>query len=95
MRCLSAGHFLLTNLLLPTLKSSAPARVVVVSSRAHEFAHFDIDDLNFERRAYTHTMDAYNASKTANILFTRELGLAIGHWLLKDLRESIVEYLIL
>lgn len=29
------GHFLLTNLLLPKLKSSSPSRVVTVSSIAH------------------------------------------------------------
>lgn len=29
------GHFLLTNLLLPILKSSTPSRVVTVSSIAH------------------------------------------------------------
>ena len=29
------GHFFLTQLLIPTLTSSAPARVVVVSSESH------------------------------------------------------------
>src|SRR5260370_11762682 len=41
--------FLLTNLLLYTLKASAPARVVTVSSGAHQGATINFDDLQGER----------------------------------------------
>jgi NAD(P)-dependent dehydrogenase (short-subunit alcohol dehydrogenase family) len=64
--------FLLTNLVLPKLKASAPARIVNVASNAHHRAAFDIDDLNWERRPYQ-PLGAYGATKLANILFTREL----------------------
>jgi NAD(P)-dependent dehydrogenase (short-subunit alcohol dehydrogenase family) len=63
--------FLLTNLLLPTLTASAPARVVTVSSVAHRAARLDVDDLQCERRYLA--MPAYANSKLANVLFTREL----------------------
>jgi NAD(P)-dependent dehydrogenase (short-subunit alcohol dehydrogenase family) len=67
------GHFLLTQLLLDRLHTSAPARVVVVASNAHKGARrgLDFDDLQGERRY--RWMDAYNKSKLANIYFTREL----------------------
>ena len=64
--------FLLTNLLLRKLETSAPARVVTVSSMAHHRAAFDLDDLNWERRQYS-GIGAYGATKLANILFTRWL----------------------
>ena len=64
--------FLLTNLLLERLQKSAPARIVTVSSLAHRRATLDFDDLSWERRKYS-GMQAYGASKLANILFTREL----------------------
>ena len=63
--------FLLTNLLLPALTASAPARVVTVASTAHRGAMLDLDDLMLERRYLP--MLAYSNSKLANILFTREL----------------------
>ncbi|MDH3438802.1 MAG: SDR family oxidoreductase [Betaproteobacteria bacterium] len=64
--------FLLTNLLLEQLAASAPARVVTVSSMAYRRAVLDLDDPNWERRKYN-GLQAYGASKLANILFTIEL----------------------
>jgi NAD(P)-dependent dehydrogenase (short-subunit alcohol dehydrogenase family) len=67
------GHFLLTNLLLPRLKESAPSRIVVLSSAAHMGAlgGLDFDDLH-ARRSYR-GMQVYCRSKLANLLFTVEL----------------------
>jgi NAD(P)-dependent dehydrogenase (short-subunit alcohol dehydrogenase family) len=63
--------FLLTNLLLDTLKQSGPARIVNVASRAHRDQEMDFDDLMSER-GYR-VMRTYGRSKLANILFTRTL----------------------
>jgi NAD(P)-dependent dehydrogenase (short-subunit alcohol dehydrogenase family) len=63
--------FLLANLLLDTLKASAPARIVNVSSDAHRGARLDFDDLE-SRRSYR-GFRAYAQSKLAVILFTYEL----------------------
>lgn len=67
------GHFLLTDLLLDRLKASAPSRVVVVASSAHESAKrgLDFDDLQSER-SYRWAK-VYGKSKLANIYFAREL----------------------
>lgn len=67
------GHFLLTNLLMPLLKKAAPgARIVNVSSLAHEQGRINFDDINFEKTPYN-AITAYGQSKLANVLFTREL----------------------
>ncbi|XP_030756000.1 retinol dehydrogenase 13-like [Sitophilus oryzae] len=66
------GHFLLTLLLLPKVKQSESARIVTVSSMAHERGKIDFDDLNFENKSYSSTA-AYCQSKLANVLFTKEL----------------------
>jgi NAD(P)-dependent dehydrogenase (short-subunit alcohol dehydrogenase family) len=63
--------FLLTNLLLPKLTGSAPARVVTVTSDAHTAASLDLDDLSLEHG--WNSWRSYSNSKLANILFTREL----------------------
>jgi len=66
------GHFLLTNLLLEPLKRANGARVVTVSSLAHDkFSHMDWNDLQLER-GYTPTK-AYGNSKLANVMFARGL----------------------
>jgi NAD(P)-dependent dehydrogenase (short-subunit alcohol dehydrogenase family) len=70
--------FLLTNLLLETLKHSAPARIVNVSSEGHKMATMDFDDLGF-KKGYA-GMKAYGRSKLANILFAYELARRLdGH----------------
>jgi NAD(P)-dependent dehydrogenase (short-subunit alcohol dehydrogenase family) len=65
------GYFLLTHLLLDTIKASANARIVNVASGAHRAGHIDFDDLQGERRYGG--WRAYCQSKLANILFTYEL----------------------
>lgn len=65
------GYFLLTNLLLDVLIDSAPARIVNVSSDAHERAEINFDDLQGEE-SYS-GWEAYGQSKLANVLFTYEL----------------------
>ena len=66
------AYFLLTNLLLDAIKASAPARIVSVASDAHRSFEIDFDDLMFERRSYA-SMNAYGASKLANIAWSAEL----------------------
>jgi NAD(P)-dependent dehydrogenase (short-subunit alcohol dehydrogenase family) len=63
------AYFLLTNLLLDVLKSSAPARIVNVASAAHSPINFD--DLQHEK--HFGWMDVYGQSKFGTILFTYEL----------------------
>jgi NAD(P)-dependent dehydrogenase (short-subunit alcohol dehydrogenase family) len=63
------SHFLLTSLLLPLLKGSAPARVVNVASAGQ--SPIDFDDPMLER-GYD-AMRAYSQSKLAQIMFTFEL----------------------
>jgi retinol dehydrogenase 14 len=69
--------FLLTNLLLDRLKHDAPARVVTVSSNAHNMGRIDFDDLQGEH-SYSGAR-AYNQSKLANVLFSYELARKLQH----------------
>src|SRR6266550_3219467 len=63
--------FLVTNLLLATLKASAPSRIVTVSSGGQAMARLNLDDLQ-SSRSYSE-IAAYNQTKLLNLLFTYEL----------------------
>ena len=63
------SHFLLTRLLLPLVRASAPARIVNVASAGQ--SPIDFDDPMLER-GYD-AMRAYSVSKLAQITFTFEL----------------------
>jgi NAD(P)-dependent dehydrogenase (short-subunit alcohol dehydrogenase family) len=66
------GHFALTGQLMPILKDTKGARVVVTSSIAHNTGNINFDDLNWEKRKYN-TNKAYSDSKIANLYFLYEL----------------------
>jgi NAD(P)-dependent dehydrogenase (short-subunit alcohol dehydrogenase family) len=63
--------FLLTHLLIDTLKSGKPSRIVTTASNAHRNARIPFDDLQATRK-YS-PMGAYGSSKLANVLFTHSL----------------------
>jgi NAD(P)-dependent dehydrogenase (short-subunit alcohol dehydrogenase family) len=63
------AYFLLTGLLLDTLRASAPARIVNVSSRAHEDVQgLDFDDL--QARSGARSFWGYGGSRFGGLLFT-------------------------
>ncbi|KAL8141631.1 hypothetical protein V2J09_014663 [Rumex salicifolius] len=73
------GHFLLTNLLLDTMKrtaqeSNVEGRIVIVSSKAHTWA--DRKGISFDKlsdKSRYSSIVAYGQSKLANILHAKEL----------------------
>jgi retinol dehydrogenase 12 len=67
------GHFLLTNLLLDRLLTSAPARVVTVASRAHTRSSGLDWDACRKATATRLAIKEYADSKLANVLFSAEL----------------------
>ncbi|XP_051143839.1 short-chain dehydrogenase TIC 32, chloroplastic-like [Andrographis paniculata] len=83
------GHFLLTNLMLETMKktareSSREGRIVNVSSRRHKFSYPEgirFDKIN-DRTAYN-SISAYGQSKLANVLHANKLA--------RDLKGDKVE----
>ena len=65
------GYFLLTGLLLESLKASGAGRIVNVASEAHRSGRMDLEDPQGTRRYKG--WPAYAQSKLANILFTYRL----------------------
>jgi len=70
------AHFILTHRLLDLMKSSAPSRIVIVSSDAHKAGDgVDFDDLNNEAlwggkpSANSGAFQAYHRSKLCNLYF--------------------------
>ncbi|KAK8652185.1 hypothetical protein V6N13_061207 [Hibiscus sabdariffa] len=89
VRNVDAGHFLLTDLLLETMKNTAresntEGRVVNLSSEGHRFASSEgirFDKINDE--SGYNAWSAYGQSKLANILHVKELA--------RRLKEDVVE----
>jgi len=72
------GHFLLTELLLDTLKKSAPSRMAIVSSVVHagnpkKRPTLDVNDLNWKGRKFN-GLTCYGEAKLATTLYAKELG---------------------
>ncbi|KAK3932240.1 Retinol dehydrogenase 11, partial [Frankliniella fusca] len=65
------GPFLLTCLLVGLLKKTPSSRIVTVSSAAHPYGFFDIDNLNCEKQFNGFFL--YCNSKLCNILMTQHL----------------------
>ena len=71
------GHFLLTELLLDVLKSSAPSRMLILSSVVHAGSkknRYDVnlEDLNYKNRKFSN-FAAYGEAKVACTLYAMEL----------------------
>jgi NAD(P)-dependent dehydrogenase (short-subunit alcohol dehydrogenase family) len=68
------GPFLLTHLLLDTLKASAPSRIITVASKGlmtYPFLDIEFDNLNGEKKF--NLQHAYYHSKQAQVMFTFDL----------------------
>ncbi|MCU0486733.1 MAG: SDR family NAD(P)-dependent oxidoreductase [Anaerolineales bacterium] len=66
------ASFLLTRLLLPRLRESAPSRILQINSQGHRFGGLDLNDLNWDARHYK-GLQGYGASKVAQLLTVWEM----------------------
>ena len=67
------AYFLLTNLLLDTIKASAPARIINISSQVQGIGKINFDDLQGEKSYGFFGFTAYGQAKLANVMFTYDL----------------------
>ncbi|KAJ2957923.1 hypothetical protein NQZ79_g6389 [Umbelopsis isabellina] len=67
------GHFLFTNLILSKMLATGSPRVVNVSSGGHALASIFFDDPSFKNGETYDQYLAYGQSKTANVMFAKEL----------------------
>nr|CAB3237756.1 dehydrogenase/reductase SDR family member 13-like [Phallusia mammillata] len=70
------GTFLLTNLLMKTIKETSkrsPARIVNVSAGLYKLGALDFDYIRSETNGYFSDLKMYGQSKLANIMFTIKL----------------------
>jgi NAD(P)-dependent dehydrogenase (short-subunit alcohol dehydrogenase family) len=65
------AYYLMSQLLLDSLKAGAPSRIVNVSSEAHRSGVLDFGNLQAEKKFST--WGVYSLSKLCNLLFTLEL----------------------
>jgi NAD(P)-dependent dehydrogenase (short-subunit alcohol dehydrogenase family) len=74
------GPFLFTNLILPKLLASTTGepRIINISSRGHRLCPVVFEDVGFDNGNKYHRYWAYGQSKTANILFAKELSNRYG-----------------
>ena len=78
------GHFLLANLLLPSLRTSAlsgfSTRIVILTSMAHSQGRMRWHDLNWDAGEDFSSWGAYAQSKLANILHAKALARRLKGW---------------
>ncbi|XP_068631433.1 retinol dehydrogenase 13-like [Battus philenor] len=72
------GPFLLTCMLIPLLKSSAPSRIINVSSLAHKYGELNFENLNMEK--YWSDYLVYANSKLYLNLMTLELSYRLKNY---------------
>ena len=67
------GHFLMVNLLLDLVKSTANSRIVITSSSGHLFGSLDLTNMVSFDKFVNHPFFTYCDTKLANVMFMKDL----------------------